>query len=317
MERAGIRLKRMLPWTRATRVLIDLLLLPSDLVKIHRGFRQELGRRPRILFPRTLNDYLQHTKILRRRSRHVMFADKLAVRDFVAARIGAQHLNTVFWHGTDIREARGAALPNAFVIKSNNGSGSIIVVDDATSLDWDALHAETSGWLEWDQSRAFAEWQYRWIRPRLLVEERLAGPGGAVPTDWKFYCMHGRVAMVAINLNRMTNHTQLFLDRDFNPLPLTSKHPRHHGRVDPPRSLPRLIELAEALAEGEPFIRVDLYDLAEVRFGELTLHPNSGFSPFDPPEWDRRLGELVLHPQAAAPLRGEPARPTAEAHARS
>lgn len=50
-----------------------------------------------------------------------------------------------------------------------------------------------------------------------------------------------------------------------------------------------MIAVAERLSAKEVFLRVDLYDLGHPVFGELTLHPNAGLSPFDPPEWDHRI----------------------------
>ena len=52
-------------------------------------------------------------------------------------------------------------------------------------------------------------------------------------------------------------------------------------------------EIAEVLAAGEPFLRVDLYDLGKPVFGELTLHPEAGIGQFAPPQWDERLGSLL------------------------
>ena len=53
-------------------------------------------------------------------------------------------------------------------------------------------------------------------------------------------------------------------------------------------------EIASVLSSDIPFVRVDLYEINQkVYFGELTFHPCSGFLPFKPKEWDKRLGELL------------------------
>ncbi len=52
-----------------------------------------------------------------------------------------------------------------------------------------------------------------------------------------------------------------------------------------------MVELAEALAEGFDFVRVDLYNIdGRIVFGELTNYPYGGMAPFDPPEFDDVLG---------------------------
>ncbi len=51
--------------------------------------------------------------------------------------------------------------------------------------------------------------------------------------------------------------------------------------------------IAEALAEGFDFVRVDLYSVREgVFFAELTLTPTAGADCFDPPDFDEYLGGL-------------------------
>ena len=64
--------------------------------------------------------------------------------------------------------------------------------------------------------------------------------------------------------------------------------------VNKPESLEKLISLSETLADGFIYIRVDWYIVnGSLYFGELTFHPDSGFSPILPPEWDKKLGELL------------------------
>jgi hypothetical protein len=52
-------------------------------------------------------------------------------------------------------------------------------------------------------------------------------------------------------------------------------------------------DLAERLAAGFDFIRVDLFNLPTgIVVGELTNYPAAGLLVFDRPEWDRTLGDL-------------------------
>ena len=55
--------------------------------------------------------------------------------------------------------------------------------------------------------------------------------------------------------------------------------------------------LAEKLSQDIPFVRVDFYDVdGKVYFGELTFFPGSGLEPFNPPEWDEKMGGWVTLP---------------------
>ncbi len=294
LERVARRLKKTrMRELAAGRLVIDALLFPSDVAKVRNTYREAFGVYPRLLRPQTLNEKLQHSKLFNRKPRYTRFADKVAVREFVRDRVGPEVLTRVFWVGTDLAEARGQFVPDRFVIKANQSSGGNLFVRDLSQLDWEHARQITSRWLERDHSVYFAEWEYRWIPPRLLIEEFLEGPDGDSPIDYKFYCFHGRVRLVDVHFNRFATHTRLFFDPDFNVLPLGSHIPTHPVATIPrPGCFAAMVEVAERLAAGEPFLRVDLYDVGKPVFSELTLHPNGGRVQFDPAEWDMRLGQL-------------------------
>jgi len=202
-------------------------------------------------------------------------------------------LPKLYWTGTDLRTAPHGILPKKFVIKPNHMSGSILLVNDRDAFDWKQAYEQTSDWLKQDYSEMWAEWQYRWIEPRLLIEEFLEGENGMSPPDYKLYCFHGRVEMVEIHFERFSNHTRAFVGRNFDVLPLRSWYGPVVGAPVPPANFSTLIELAEVLAGREPLIRVDLYDVGRPIFGELTLHSLAGLWRFDPPEYDVILGKLM------------------------
>ena len=60
-----------------------------------------------------------------------------------------------------------------------------------------------------------------------------------------------------------------------------------------PKLLQEMIIVAEQISREFDFCRVDLYcpDDKKIIFGEVTLTPESGISPFIPSEWDYRFGE--------------------------
>ena len=75
-ERVGKSLKRRI-WSRLPigNVIVDILLWPSDCLKIHRKYRQVFGQKLKLLFPQTFNEKLQHRKLFCRQSIHTVFAD--------------------------------------------------------------------------------------------------------------------------------------------------------------------------------------------------------------------------------------------------
>jgi Trans-aconitate methyltransferase len=275
------------------RMIVDLLLWPSDSLAVRRQYASFFDRPPKLLRPKTFNEKIQRNKLFRRRSRYTLFADKIAVRDYVKRRVGSHVLSKLYWTGTDLRTVSSGILPKKFVIKANHASGRILIVNDRDAFNWKQAYEQTCRWLEQDYSEMWAEWQYRWIEPRLLIEEFLEVENGRSPPDYKFFCFRGRVEMVEIDFDRFLNHTRAFVGRNFEVLQFGIAYGRYPGALVPPANFSTMIGIAEALAGRESFIRVDLYDVGRPIFGELTLHPKAGLGTFEPPEYDLIVGKLM------------------------
>ena len=58
-----------------------------------------------------------------------------------------------------------------------------------------------------------------------------------------------------------------------------------------------MITIAEKLAKPFIFVRVDLYVIQnKIYFGELTFHPDSGFTIFSNKKYDYELGDCLSLP---------------------
>ncbi len=295
-ERLGLRLKvKHCPHDNFVwKSIIDFILLPSDLHKTLTDYKSRFGAYPNLIRPKTFNEWLQQSKFTNRKQIYTQFADKIKARDYVANTIGNQYLCNLLWVGTDIRDAKDVDLPASFVIKANNGSGTNLIITDKNNIDWLSLHNLTQKWLSRDHSIHFAEWQYRWIKPQLLIEELLTC-GNKIPNDYKFFCFHGKVHMVQVDMDRFTNHTLTMLNRNFEVLPIHHVYPKYTGEIQKPECFEEMITLAEKLAQNEKFIRIDFYDMnGRPIFGEVTLHPSAGREKFEPSVWDKKLGDILL-----------------------
>lgn len=320
-ERLGYALKRRVnPDSALARGLVDALLLPSDIWKILHHHRVGHGAYPNLFRPVTFSAYQQRTKLTLRDPLRSRLADKIAVRDYVAERVGTNYLSRHYWTGTDLGEVDRAQLPDAFVIKANNGSGTNIVVFDKADLDWDAATRTARDWLKHDQSRHYGEWYYRWIRPRLLIEEFI-GTDGVASEDLKFYCFHGQPLICKVIGGRFGRKTRTFLDIDFRPLDLRRDDDIGPTEVARPGNFDELLDVARRLSAGHDFVRVDLYASPRILFGEMTFHPEAGNTHYTPRDWDRRLYADYLLKAASRPA-PTPASATGparrrEAHSRS
>lgn len=285
--------RTMVPRTRVGRMLIDAMFLPHDLERILVLHREAVGRRPRLLRPHAFTDKIQARKIFDRRPELTARCDKLRVRDFVKSRVGERYLAELLWEGVDIRDARALALHDPCVIKSNHGSGQVKVVRDPAQVDWHSLHATTQEWLAQDFSEIRAEWQYRWVPRRLLVEAFI-GDRADVTMEHKFWCFHGRVRFFTTEYDLLTPaRSKSWRDRDGLRLPWTIEGTAEFdGPLQKPECLAEMIWLSEELAADEPFVRVDLYPGSPPMFGELTYTPRAGLQRFVPERLNEQIGAM-------------------------
>jgi hypothetical protein len=243
----------------------------------------------------------------------VTFADKAAVRDYVSILVGGQYLPHTYAILDDPASMRGMALPDAYVVKPTHGSGAAIVVSDRAPGDarlplehgsWEYRHVRSefapredviriaSGWLAQLYGQGpNREWVYGQMPRRVIVEELLAGPDGAIPDDYKFFVFHGRCAFVQVDQGRFVRRTQDFFTTEWEHMPLHGGAPWAEPEPVAPACLAEMIDLAERLGTDTDFVRVDLYDVdGRIVFGELTSFPAGGDSPFDPESFDAEFG---------------------------
>jgi hypothetical protein len=58
-----------------------------------------------------------------------------------------------------------------------------------------------------------------------------------------------------------------------------------------------MVRCARALAQGFPFVRVDLYSVSgRTVFGEMTWHPSAGLSDFTPDSYNTYWGDQIPLP---------------------
>jgi len=274
------------------RLFVDLLYFPYDIHIIFQTYKQTFGRYPNIIRPTTFNEYIQHSKILRRKSLQTTLADKLGVRDYVKKRIGERHLVRLLWSGDELHEAETMQLKVPFVIKANNSSAKNIFVTDPKNVDWHSIRTETKNWLKDDFSIAFGEWQYRWIKPKFVIEEMLFDQSGKIPADWKFFTFHGKVRLFYIVFDRFGKEkSRIFYDESLQRLDFElDETPLFKGEFVLPQNIREMIRLSEILSNREPLVRVDWFTVgSNPIFGELTLTPEAGLGKFKPRHMDKIL----------------------------
>ena len=224
---------------------------------------------------------------------YAVLSDKIAAREFVASRVGADLLSPLLWTGSTPEQIPFATLDPPYILKCNHGSGYNIIVSDRATLDIAATREKLRSWLVTNYGRFAHEPGYMPVRPQLLAEQMMLEPDGTPPLEFKIFVFDGKPRMIhTIIVDRARERFDAFHDCDWRRLDWRGIHPPFDTELDRPRRLNDFLALAEQLGAGFDHLRVDLYQWrGEPRVGELTLYNWSGLFPLKPDEAEIAAGE--------------------------
>lgn len=286
----------------ARRRLLDWL---PDAPYLRLLYRANTGRWPRLKRPRTYNEKMQWLKLHDRKPLYTQLVDKFEVRRFVSEQIGEEYLIPLVggpWESFD--QVDFDALPEQFVLKCTHDSGGLVICRDKAELDVEAAHRRIAGSLERNYFWGGREWPYKDVPPRIIAEAYMEDENATLGlTDYKFFCFGGTPRMLYVSQG-LDNHATAnisFFDLEGREMPFRRADYRPvEGDLQLPESFPEMRGIAERLSRAvdSAFVRIDLYSVrGRVYFSEITFTPCSGMIPFDPPEWDEKLGEWIVLPE--------------------
>ena len=257
-----------------------------------RKFKKRQGYELNLDNPQTYNEKLQWLKAYYHDPLLTRCADKVAVRSYVAEKIGEEYLTPVYGTYNSVNEIDLDTLPKEFVLKSNHASGHVILCRDKSKMDWPKEFLKMEKWLMTNYFYTGGEWVYKDIKPQIICEQMHPGE----IRDYKIVCFDGKPQYLYVCVDRNAEIKITYLDLEFKQLPFKKAAPTS-PTLEKPKNFEKMIELAGILAKDFPFVRVDLYDIEDkIYFGELTFCPGSGFNPFIPEEWDWKIGKMMAFP---------------------
>ena len=251
--------------------------------------------KPDLDHPQTFSEKIQWLKLHYHNPLLTKCADKYAVREYVEEKIGGQYLIPLLGVWDKPEDIDFDALPNAFALKVNWGSGQNIIVKDKSKLDRKKTVKKLIKWMQPRQNHYYyaLEWAYKNIKPKIIAEQYIEQTDGQV-FDYKFRCADGKPINILLCRDRKRGVVYEDYDLEWNAFAAESSNIA--GETPRPANLELMIELAEKLAGDFPFVRVDFYDIdGRVYFGELTFYPGGGYNHYYY-EWDMRLGKAISLP---------------------
>jgi len=224
-------------------------------------------------------------------------ADKYLVRSYVKDKIGDKYLIPLVLHTESPADINFENMPDhPVIIKTNHGCGGHVVIRDKHNENYKKLQRYFKRLLRHNFYYTSRQWQYKNIKPRILVEELLEEKDHLKVDDYKLHCYNGKVDRIEIYKYHDYGHSKeiIFYDTDWQKLDMRCRTLENRGKVPRPKNLNEMIRIAEILSADFKFVRVDTYNLdGKIFFGELTFTPAMGIQGYRPITWNSILGEKL------------------------
>ncbi len=231
--------------------------------------------------------------------RIVQCADKLAVRNYIEKAGFEDILTTIYAVYNTVDEIDISALPDKFVLKTNNGGGGehMVFCTDKATLDIKRAREIINGGLHDTSSLSTCEYHYQYIEPKAYAEEFIAF--GEDKLEIQFFCFNGIARHILVR-NDLGNAASDPIVISYNMDWTRSKDRKGEDMsisIPRPPALDRMITIANTLAAPFPQVRIDLYLVGnKIYFGEMTFSTSGNILWNYTSETIARWGEELVLP---------------------
>ena len=246
--------------------------------------------------PKTFNEKIQWLKLNYRKEEYTNLVDKYRVKQYITKLIGEEYVIPTLEVWKNVDDIDFKSLPEKFVLKCNNDSGGIVICKNKKDFDEAKAKSFLKERLKNNGYWYGREWPYKNVKPCIIAEKYMEDSISKDLKDYKFFCFNGSMEFFDIDIDRFIEHRANYYDRNGNFLPFGKKYcpPDYTKKIEMPKNLGKMIELAETISHNTVLSRIDFYEIdGQVYFGEITFYPGSGFSPFTDEKWDYKLGDMI------------------------
>lgn len=267
-------------------------------------YRLATGKKLNLASPKTFCEKLQWLKLYDHNPQYTRMAGKVEAKEYATEKLGEGHIIKTLGVWDNYDEIDFDNLPNQFVLKCSHDSGGFAIVKNKAEFDKEKFRNKFEKSLQKNYFYQGREWPYKNVKPQILAEEYMTDenkPEGAMEglIDYKFYCFNGEPKFLYVCVADIKNNDKhgwlSFYNLDKTPAPFgRSDHKAYPYEIKWPEKFEEMIEAAKKLAEGTKFVRIDLYWLNDnIYFSECTFFPGGGLAPFEPQEWEEKIGSWI------------------------
>jgi hypothetical protein len=266
-------------------------------------YRYILGRKLHLNNPKDLNEKINYLKFHSDLQVWADLSDKYKVRAYVESRGLKDILVPIYgmYKTSEDLVKDWKNLPESFIIKSNNGCGTVRLVINKDIEDLKKIKSEMDEWLTTKRiGFGTIEPHYSLIKPCIIVEELLNNESVKLYSkslvDYKVWCFNGKPFSILVVFDRDIKAHSIKLDAfDLNWNHIENVICRNHTdyRVPKPVNLEEMINNAAILSKDHKQVRVDMYNInGKIYFGEMTFTSQGGYMDYYTPEYLKIMGDL-------------------------
>lgn len=274
----------------------------SDVDFARKNYRKETGKTLNLEQPQTFDEKLWYLKLHNRDSLLTICSDKYRVREYVE-KCGLGHiLNELYGVYEDARDVDFSKFREPVFLKCNHASGCNIIYDPQKPFDREDFVKRFNFLLKQNYYVKSREWNYKNIKPKIIVEKVLRDQKGNLPLDYKFLCFGSEPKLLFLDIDvcseegkhNSVNYRNIY-DMNFNPVDMIET--REHKNLDTiqkPVGFEQMVSYAATLSKPFAHCRIDFYNLdGKIYLGEMTFYHGGGCNYIQPHDWDLKIGSWI------------------------
>ncbi len=259
-------------------------------IEIYRNYKAHFHHKPNLDNPRDLIEKIYWMQLHSDTRSWTMLADKYRMREYCEKKGFGEYLPKVYGVWTKVDDIEWDKLPQRFVMKLNNGCGTVWIINDKDEYDIEGLKKKIKKVIKMPYGYRGFQPHYLGIKPLIFAEEfleesedqKLFSPNSIV--DYKVWCFNGKVESCYVAYNRSKSRLTVDLyDSEWTRI-IKSLQNFKKDRFDPNVTVPRpsswelMKHIASILSERQPQMRVDFYEInGRPIIGELTMATGFGY----------------------------------------
>jgi len=214
-------------------------------------------------------------------------ADKYRVREYIEEKGYGEYLPNLYGHWDKVEDIDFDSLPNQFVLKANNGCGTVLIVKDKNKINIKESKTMLAKWLKEPFGYMGAQMHYLRIKPCIIAEELLHNDyEGISPNsmiDFKVWCINGVPESILVVFDRRNDIYCLDLydltwNRKLDCLFFNGHYEFRQSLLPKPKCLDLMLTIATNISKSFPEVRIDFYVVSDRPVvGELTFTTGFGY----------------------------------------